>query len=83
MEVPVPRLEWPPCEGRHSRAVLAEPLWKGGLEQLVQFTTRRSETANMRRLLVDMIEECVLRHVGHADSIRESVDGLVGEDPPR
>ena len=65
-----------------SRAVLAEPLWKGGLEQLVQFTTRRSETANMRRLLVDMIEECV-RHVGHADSIRESVDGLVGEDPTR
>ena len=23
------------------------------------------------------------RHVGHADLIRESVDGLVGEDPPR
>jgi hypothetical protein len=24
-----------------------------------------------------------LRHVGHADLIRESVDGLTGEDPPR
>jgi hypothetical protein len=28
-----------------------------------------------------MIEEYA-RHVGHADLIRESVDGLVGEDPP-
>jgi hypothetical protein len=27
-----------------------------------------------------MIEEYA-RHVGHADLIRESVDGLVGEDP--
>jgi Protein of unknown function (DUF664) len=22
------------------------------------------------------------RHTGHADLIRESIDGLVGEDPP-
>jgi Protein of unknown function (DUF664) len=29
---------------------------------------------------VDMVEEYA-RHVGHADLIRESVDGLVGEDP--
>ena len=28
-----------------------------------------------------MIEEYA-RHNGHADLIRESVDGLVGEDPP-
>jgi hypothetical protein len=28
-----------------------------------------------------MIEEYA-RHVGHADLIRETVDGLVGEDPP-
>jgi hypothetical protein len=28
-----------------------------------------------------MIEE-YSRHVGHADLIRESVDGLIGEDPP-
>lgn len=37
---------------------------------------------NVRRLVVDMIEEYA-RHTGHADLIRESVDGLVGEDPPR
>ena len=37
--------------------------------------------ANVRRLVLDMIEEYG-RHVGHADLVRESVDGLVGEDPP-
>jgi len=30
---------------------------------------------------VDIIEEYA-RHVGHADLIRETIDGLVGEDPP-
>jgi hypothetical protein len=29
-----------------------------------------------------MLEEYA-RHVGHADLLREAVDGLVGEDPPR
>jgi hypothetical protein len=32
-------------------------------------------------ILVNMIEECA-RHNGHADLIWESVDGLVGNDPP-
>jgi hypothetical protein len=31
--------------------------------------------------MVDMIEEYA-RHTGHADLIRESVDGRAGEDPP-
>jgi hypothetical protein len=35
---------------------------------------------SLRRLLMDMIEEYA-RHVGHAGLLRESVDGLVGEDP--
>jgi hypothetical protein len=34
----------------------------------------------VRRLVYDLIEEYG-RHVGHADLIRESVDGMVGEDP--
>jgi hypothetical protein len=29
----------------------------------------------------DLIEEYG-RHTGHADLLREAVDGLVGEDPP-
>ncbi len=37
---------------------------------------------SLRRLLIDMVEEYA-RHVGHADLLRESIDGLVGEDPPR
>ena len=41
----------------------------------------RGEAPSLRRILVDLIEEYA-RHTGHADLIRESVDGLVGEDPP-
>ena len=36
---------------------------------------------SLRRLLHDLIEE-YSRHTGHADLIREQVDGRVGEDPP-
>ena len=36
----------------------------------------------MREMLLDMIEEYA-RHTGHADLLRESVDGLVGEGAPR
>jgi hypothetical protein len=35
----------------------------------------------VRRLIVDFIEEYA-RHTGHADLLREAVDGRVGEDPP-
>jgi len=35
----------------------------------------------MRRVVGDMIEEYA-RHTGHADVLRESVDGLVGESAP-
>ena len=40
------------------------------------------EPPTLRRLMVDMIEEYA-RHTGHADLIRESIDGLVGEGLPR
>ena len=36
---------------------------------------------SLRYILLNMIEEYA-RHNGHADLIRESVDGLVGHDPP-
>jgi hypothetical protein len=35
----------------------------------------------LRRILLDTLEEYA-RHAGHADIIRESIDGLTGEDPP-
>ena len=64
-----------------SRSVVAAALADGGLGQLGRYTTDRGESPSLRRILIDLIEEYA-RHVGHADLIRESVDGLVGEDPP-
>ncbi|PCC28875.1 hypothetical protein CIK76_09170 [Glutamicibacter sp. BW80] len=37
--------------------------------------------ASVRRLICDVIEEYG-RHTGHADLLREAIDGRVGEDPP-
>jgi uncharacterized damage-inducible protein DinB len=45
-------------------------------------TPWRGGAPTLRRLMVDMIEEYA-RHTGHADLIRESIDGLVGEAAPR
>jgi len=63
-----------------SRAVLEQTLAHGGLDQPGSFTWPDGRTPSLRRILIDLIEEYA-RHVGHADLIRESVDGLVGEDP--
>jgi hypothetical protein len=63
-----------------SRALVAEALAAGGLAGLGVAAWPDGRRASLRRHLIDMIEEYA-RHVGHADLIRESVDGLVGEDP--
>ena len=63
-----------------SRAVVAKALAEGGLDQLGRYRTAGGESPGLRRILMDLIEEYA-RHIGHADLIRESVDGLVGEDP--
>ena len=36
---------------------------------------------SIRRFVCDLVEEYG-RHTGHADLLREAVDGRVGEDPP-
>jgi uncharacterized damage-inducible protein DinB len=72
---------WDEAVGR-SRALVAEALADGGLDRLARFTWPDGRSPSLRRMLVDMIEEYA-RHVGHADLLREAVDGLVGEDPPR
>ncbi len=64
-----------------SRAILEAALQQAGLDQPARVTEEDGQPLSLRRLLVDLIEEYA-RHVGHADLIRESVDGLVGEDPP-
>ncbi len=64
-----------------SRATLAAALADGGLDQLVHLAWPDGRHASLRRLVCDLIEEYG-RHTGHADLLREAVDGLVGEDPP-
>lgn len=64
-----------------SRSRLTAALSRGGLDQLVQVCDDEGHRASLRRLVCDLIEEYG-RHTGHADLIREAVDGLVGEDPP-
>src|SRR5215510_7653012 len=65
-----------------SRARLDAALAGGGLDQLIHASTRDGRQASLRRLLCDLIEEYG-RHTGHADLLREAVDGRVGADPPR
>jgi hypothetical protein len=64
-----------------SRTRLEKALADGGLDQLVHVSGPDGRRASLRRLLCDLIEEYG-RHTGHADLLREAVDGLVGEDPP-
>ena len=52
------------------------------LDQRSKLTTAAGLSPNVRRVLVDLHDEYA-RHVGHADLLREAVDGLVGEDPPQ
>jgi hypothetical protein len=64
-----------------SRARLDAALADGGLDQLVHLADPDGRHVSLRRLLCDLIEEYG-RHTGHADLLREAVDGRVGEDPP-
>jgi len=61
-----------------SRAVVAEALADGGLDRLSRRTWPDGRGPSLRWILVHMIEEYA-RHNGHADLLRESVDGLTGE----
>lgn len=58
-----------------SRALFATALATGGMDG------QPEGLPSLRYVLLNMIEEYA-RHNGHADLIRESVDGLVGQDPP-
>jgi uncharacterized damage-inducible protein DinB len=65
-----------------SRAAWAKVLAAGDLDQLSTFSIPSGERPNVRRALVDTIEEYI-RHTGQADILREAIDGLVGNDPPQ
>lgn len=64
-----------------SRELVAEALVDGGLDRAKGHEFTGWGTPSLRRLVVDMIEEYA-RHTGHADLIREAIDGRVGEDAP-
>ena len=64
-----------------SRAVVADVVRERGLDGPASFTWPDGRTPTVRDMLLDMIEEYA-RHTGHADLLREAVDGRVGEGAP-
>jgi uncharacterized damage-inducible protein DinB len=60
-----------------SRSNVAEALAAGTLDQQTR-NVRPNDAPNLRWILVHMIEEYA-RHNGHADLLREAVDGSTGE----
>jgi hypothetical protein len=69
---------WEACVTR-SRTHLTAAYDAGGPDARTQVPWSDGEPPRLRRIMVDLIEEYA-RHTGHADLIRESVDGLTGED---
>jgi uncharacterized damage-inducible protein DinB len=61
-----------------ARTQTAKALESGGLDQVAKHTWSDGRTPSLRWILCHMIEEYG-RHNGHADLIRESVDGETGE----
>ncbi len=61
-----------------SQTRVAEALADGGLERPARRAWPDGRAPSLRWILVHMIEEYA-RHNGHADLIRESLDGLTGE----
>ena len=61
-----------------SRAVVSDALADGGLDRLAARPGGDGSAPSLRWVLVHMVEEYA-RHNGHADLIREAVDGLRGE----
>ena len=64
-----------------SRAAVAEIAARGGLDAPSAVTLPDGSPVNVRRFAMDLVEEYG-RHTGHADLLREAVDGRTGEDPP-
>jgi uncharacterized damage-inducible protein DinB len=61
-----------------SRAAVAEALGRGDLAQPARRAWPDGRAASLRWILCHMIEEYA-RHNGHADLLREAVDGQTGE----
>jgi len=62
----------------YGRSLVAEAIAEGGLDRPARRSWPDGRAPSLRWILVHMIEEYA-RHNGHADLLRESVDGLTGE----
>ena len=71
---------WRDAVGR-SRELVAKVIVERGLDGPASHTWPDGRTPTVRAMLLDMIEEYA-RHTGHADILREAVDGRVGEGAP-
>ena len=71
------RAQWRDTVAR-SRALLTQALTDGGLDRPALRSWPDGRSPSRRWMLVHMIEEYA-RHNGHADLIREMVDGQTGE----
>jgi hypothetical protein len=65
-----------------SRTIVSAVVAERGLDGAASYTWPDGRTPTVRAMLLDMIEEYA-RHTGHADMLREAVDGRVGEGPPK
>ena len=61
-----------------SRSLVADALADGGLDRLARRTYPDGQAPSLRWILCHLIEEYA-RHNGHADLLREQVDGQTGE----
>ncbi|MBM2616532.1 DUF664 domain-containing protein [Actinoplanes sp. LDG1-06] len=73
--------EWYDDSVERARARLEAAVAAGGLDQPSASVFPDGIRPNLRRFVCDMLEEYG-RHTGHADLLREAVDGRTGEDPP-
>jgi len=64
-----------------SREIVDTVIKERSLDGPASFTWPDGRTPTVRGMLLDMIEEYA-RHNGHADILREAVDGRVGEGAP-
>lgn len=74
------RAQWQAAVER-SRSLVADVVAERGIDGPASFTWPDGRTPTVRDMLLDMIEEYA-RHTGHADLLREAVDGRVGEGAP-
>ena len=60
------------------REVAAADAWLAGEVDLAVMVQLRDEQASVREILVHLVEEYA-RHLGHADLLRECIDGRTGQ----